>query len=1143
MAEKLTIKPPEKPQKAEKKLPEWEKTSQEKVKKTPEELKKKVEESRASLSASQKKLQSEKNIYNAEKKEKQEKDWAMWIAKNNLNEAGLFPLAKKPDTTISVRPPEVDKTEKKEQQKNYVELTQEQKIEKTKDEYSKSVWDYQEAQVTSIEEINSLEHLDPESAKQVHTELIIKSINPDNLSLAKKREALQGIKWGDGKDIDLSKITDKDLEKLTQEQKNFIRRSNTLRQNADKLLSAYETDKNWLDQKWPDYQKKIQELLKINLWLQNFNDKQTAAALDLSILKSDGWDKKLDSWETSTDIVRRVLAEKAFSGLIKTLGNDLKWQDVPDSIKKEIQSNPLFQIHKEQLPKGFYDTILENREKFFTPQQPEETVEVYKKRLKDSAGINTDKEIQNVQKSISRKWLSPFVKFLADLLAPLGALMGGEAGDFWRRYLSQNPSQHMDASGRYASHAVNFNWKEYNGALTGYDPETHKEATENAKKSAEIIKQAFQKAPTINPDMQKNLATVVDRHAQNDPHFSSDQPFLAQDISTQTAFIYYPGGRIETCSATHGTNGINNKNNSHGSSLGSKRLTQGWKWDGMKYRLIVDGLEWCNANDKERLIRVHEQHWSATYGCTGLPETQMAAFDAAVGSAGWGAQETFQSATISRIAKEKSQKPSEGGKEKVSDMSQGKEQKEKITKIISYAEAKKMIESGVQPTDPPTIYKVDMSTYSMTDRYKWNTDPAKWEDAAHRNLTSRWKEFIAIHGTASGDISWFHMMLDSGLFPYFISQKWLIFQGADDMTTWSAVSTKTANPNMQKYGLENFNNRGIGVEVSLLKDGKGGVVRPNEAQKRATSELVTVLRGAHNIGPWNILTSADPVRDLNTWELLPGAHGDDFSDEDRKSMGIALSGDVRERLKTGQFFTDKMATNDSQREQETMNSEFTTSSQDSQMIDQIKQNESGDTNGNEWYAWWNSTEHFPSMGFAHFIWWTNTGHGNSFYDMMSYITQSKWITVPPELKFLQNTNPPSNWKDLSSMQGDPKYSTITDFLSRNDVKKAGYDFIRDSRLYSLSQKLTGDTLNKFNQLAKWPKGAYILIDYVNFKWEGLTGSNQWGLKQVLENMSNPTDPVDAAKKFRDSAQKLLAARRDSGKYIAGWTNRLNTYTS
>lgn len=209
------------------------------------------------------------------------------------------------------------------------------------------------------------------------------------------------------------------------------------------------------------------------------------------------------------------------------------------------------------------------------------------------------------------------------------------------------------------------------------------------------------------------------------------------------------------------------------------------------------------------------------------------------------------------------------------------------------------------------------------------------------------------------------------------------------------------------------------------------------------------------------------------------------------------------------------------------------------LISRIKQNESGNS-GPEWYATWNGGESFPSMGFAHFIWWTNTGHGNSFHDMINYITQNNSISVPEELSFLKNPNPPRDWNGLSSMQSDPKYSAITNFLSRNDVKRAGFDFIKTQRLDSMKSKLTGSNLAKFNIIAQGTKWPYILMDYINFKWEWLGDSGYW-LKHVLESMPMPSDSLDAAVKFRDTASRLLASRPDSSRWIAGWNNRLDTY--
>lgn len=55
------------------------------------------------------------------------------------------------------------------------------------------------------------------------------------------------------------------------------------------------------------------------------------------------------------------------------------------------------------------------------------------------------------------------------------------------------------------------------------------------------------------------------------------------------------------------------------------------------------------------------------------------------------------------------------------------------------------------------------------------------------------------------------------------------------------------------------------------------------------------------------------------------------------------------------------------------------------------------------------------------------------------------------------------------MQSDAKYSAITSFLSRNDVKRAGFDFIKTQRLDSMKSQLTGTNLTKFNMIAEGTK--------------------------------------------------------------------------
>ena len=78
---------------------------------------------------------------------------------------------------------------------------------------------------------------------------------------------------------------------------------------------------------------------------------------------------------------------------------------------------------------------------------------------------------------------------------------------------------------------------------------------------------------------------------------------------------------------------------------------------------------------------------------------------------------------------------------------------------------------------------------------------------------------------------------------------------------------------------------------------------------------------------------------------------------------------------------------------------------------------------------------------------------------------------------------------------------------------------------------------------------YALIDYVNFKGEGISEKERyknqgWGLLQVLEHM-NPENQ-NIMQEFARSADYVLTRRvenapRDETHWLTGWRKRINTY--
>ena len=94
---------------------------------------------------------------------------------------------------------------------------------------------------------------------------------------------------------------------------------------------------------------------------------------------------------------------------------------------------------------------------------------------------------------------------------------------------------------------------------------------------------------------------------------------------------------------------------------------------------------------------------------------------------------------------------------------------------------------------------------------------------------------------------------------------------------------------------------------------------------------------------------------------------------------------------------------------------------------------------------------------------------------------------------------------------------------------------------------------KFREIADAHKGMFALIDYVNFKGEGILETERsqgqgWGLLQVLQEMRLPEKKEDALEEFVRAAKKVLEDRtrnappeKDCSKRLRGWKARVKNY--
>jgi hypothetical protein len=91
-------------------------------------------------------------------------------------------------------------------------------------------------------------------------------------------------------------------------------------------------------------------------------------------------------------------------------------------------------------------------------------------------------------------------------------------------------------------------------------------------------------------------------------------------------------------------------------------------------------------------------------------------------------------------------------------------------------------------------------------------------------------------------------------------------------------------------------------------------------------------------------------------------------------------------------------------------------------------------------------------------------------------------------------------------------------------------------------------------MAGTSQGCYALVDYVNFKGEGVLHTERyqgqgWGLLQVLEGMHGTGGDAAAVEEFSRSAKTILMRRvrnappqRHESRWLSGWLQRVNSYT-
>ncbi|MBK1871956.1 hypothetical protein FE848_01860 [Marinobacter sp. 1-3A] len=206
---------------------------------------------------------------------------------------------------------------------------------------------------------------------------------------------------------------------------------------------------------------------------------------------------------------------------------------------------------------------------------------------------------------------------------------------------------------------------------------------------------------------------------------------------------------------------------------------------------------------------------------------------------------------------------------------------------------------------------------------------------------------------------------------------------------------------------------------------------------------------------------------------------------------------------------------------------------------------------------WNESEAFPSLGIGHFIWYpegVNERFVESFPALYEYMEQRQ-RNIPEWLRELEPFDAP--WPDRETflkVSDSPEMAELREFLAGTQGVQAEFIFRRakDSLatiIDAAPEHRQADLKRHLQALSQTPGGVYAIMDYVNFKGEGLSPDERyngegWGLLQVLLAMP-ASSTLD---EFRKAAGEVLTRRAQNAanpverdRWLAGWLKRLETY--
>lgn len=215
----------------------------------------------------------------------------------------------------------------------------------------------------------------------------------------------------------------------------------------------------------------------------------------------------------------------------------------------------------------------------------------------------------------------------------------------------------------------------------------------------------------------------------------------------------------------------------------------------------------------------------------------------------------------------------------------------------------------------------------------------------------------------------------------------------------------------------------------------------------------------------------------------------------------------------------------------------------------------------EFLTHWNKGEEFASLGIGHFIWYPAQRQGpftESFPGLLDAL-QNAGGALPDWLK----GRPACPWPDRDRFYADfegPRLVELRALLASTVDIQARY---AAKRLEDALPRILAETeagrrpkmRERFYRVAAASNGVYALMDYVNFKGEGVNPKERydglgWGLLQALELMDDAAPGPPSVEAFARGADAALTRRvahapperREFERgWLSAWRKRLATY--